>query len=111
MRLLKRPCPDCQSSDMPVRLLYFSNRMACPNCFSQFIYPTVTRWLVHLIYAIHVVIAGWIGLFFKSIWLFAILLLVLHFIVEWMIARWSILQPTGRKHRRKKLNSEAYNKK
>jgi len=96
---------------MPVRLLHFSNRMACPDCFSQFVYPTFTRWLVHLIYAIHVVFAGWIGLYFSSLWLFAVLLLTLPFIVEWSIASWGLLQPTGRKHRRKKIKSEVHNKK
>jgi hypothetical protein len=103
---MNRNCQKCGEKAVKVRMLSFSSRMHCEKCFFQYEYTSLTKWALALLGAFVPTLAIFLGLYFQSWIVFAVLLLVFPFAIEIVFAKYCPLKPVGPRALREKLRGE-----
>ena len=69
--------------------------MHCEGCFCRYEYSTVARWLLPLIGAFIPTFAIVVGLYTQSWLLFAVALVLVPIVIEFVFAKYCRLRPVG----------------
>ena len=104
---MMRMCQKCSEQAVKVRMLSFSNRMHCENCFFQYEYTSLSKWVLAFGGALIPSLAVYMGLFFQSWVVFGVLLLLAPFIAELFFAKYCSLKPVGVRALREKLRGKS----
>lgn len=104
---MMRVCPKCKEPAVKVKLLSFSSRMHCDTCFHQYQYTRFSKWTLRLILVFIPVLAALIGLGLMSILAFAIVLIGLPFLIEFIFAKYCPLEPVGLRALREKISNKS----
>ncbi|HOP22617.1 MAG TPA: hypothetical protein PK055_00625 [Gammaproteobacteria bacterium] len=104
-----RVCPECNKNNVKIKLLTYTSRMYCEECFSQYQYTKASKMILWIFSGFTTALAISLGLFTKSIIVFGCVLILFPFVFELIFAKFCPLKLVGLRGLRKKLkNKMAY---
>ena len=102
-----RKCEKCGEKAVAVKMLSFSNRMHCEECFFEYEYTNLSKWILAFGGAFIPGLAIYLGIMLQSWLVFVVLILVAPLLAELVFAKYCSLKPVGFRSLREKLRGKS----